>query len=118
MKKAILLAVMVSVSIIATAQTFDEPTYYKKVKDANPYEWFMTDQDTAAIMIYGDDQFMDSMSAEWFAEYQIDISKPHKIEKDRKFFAHVWYVENEYGGFLKIALYHDEYGKTLIVGKL
>lgn len=118
MKKAILSAIMVAVSTIATAQTFDSPNYYKKVKDSNPYEWFMTDQDTAAIMIYGDDEFMDSMAAEWFAEYQIDITKPHKIEKDRKFSAQVWYVENEYGGYLKIAFYDDEIGKTLIVGKI
>lgn len=118
MKKAILMAVMVSVSIIATAQTFDEPTYYNDVYNSNPYEWFMIDDDTTIVMIYGDDIFMDELSKEWFDKYGLDINRPEEVEKDKKFNTKIWYVDYEKGGHIKIALYDNNVGKTLIVGTI
>lgn len=118
MKKTILLAVMVSVSIIATAQTFESPILYKNIDESNPHEWVMLETDTNLMLIYGDKGFIDDVSSEWFVENGLDITKPDEVKSTRKHDIDVWYTVNKFNEPLKVAIYEDKTTKTFIIGIL
>lgn len=115
MKKAILLVVMVAVSTIATAQTFDSPVFYKNIKKSKPYEWVMLDGDTTIALIYGDKSFINQVAYEWFEEYGLDITKPDDKKSDKHNNIDIWYSVNEYNEPLRIAIYESENIKTFVV---
>jgi len=116
MKNVFLSAIMVAVSFMATAQTFDSPVSYKNLDAAEPNTWFLIGKDSSIMMIYGHKSFINQVAYEWFSEYELDITAPDEVKKDRKVDAKIWYARNEFGGLLRIGLYEDEDSKSLVVG--
>lgn len=118
MKNVFLSAIMIAVSFMATAQTFESPLVYKKVNHAKPYEWFMIDGDTTIVIIFGNDRFIDEASKEWLSQYSLDINKPHEESDSRKFNKKTWYLNDKSGKQVRACIYEDESGSTFIVGSL
>lgn len=115
MKKAILSAIMLAFSFMATAQTFDSPVFYKNINKSNPYEWIMLNGDTTIALIYGDKSFINQVAYEWFEEYGLDITSPDAQKSDKNNKIDIWYSINEYNEPLRIAIYESENIKTLVV---
>jgi len=116
MKNVFLSAIMVAVSFMATAQTFDSPKSYKSVDDSKPYEWFTVDNDNEIVMIFGNDRFINETSKEWLSKYDLDLNNPHDESTGDKFNKKTWYISTSLGESMRACVYEDESGSTFIVG--
>ena len=116
MKNTFLAAIMVALSFMATAQTFESPVVYKNLNAAEPNKWFFINKDTSIVMIYGENSLIDQVASEWFEKHALDISTPDEVKKTRKLDAKIWYAYNEDGNKLRIGLYAGKESKSLVVG--
>lgn len=71
MKKAILMAMMVAVSTIATAQKI-----YKSHKVAPDYEYYYVGKDTNSIYIKGSNKAIENIVYSWMKDEKFDIDNP------------------------------------------
>lgn len=116
MKHLFLSAIMLAVSFMAKAQTFESPVVYKNLNAAEPNKWFFINKDTSIVMIYGENSLIDQVASEWFEKHALDISTPDEVRKTRKLDAKIWYAYNEDGNRIRIGLYAGKESKSLVVG--
>lgn len=103
MKKAILLAVMVAVSAIATAQNS-----YKSHNEAQDYEWYFVGSDTSSLYIKGDTKYVKGIVYRWMKEVDLDSSEPTLVIENNKDNSKkmIWEYENTYDKNVRLTFNH------------
>lgn len=104
MKKAILTAVMVSVSIIATAQET-----YKNHSSAPDFEWYYVKGDTNLVSFKGSSFDMNAIVYNWLDSYGMNAANPDEKFIDKKSGAevNVWFYKNENDQDVRMMFYKN-----------
>jgi hypothetical protein len=104
MKKAILSAIMLAFSFMATAQET-----YKNHSSAPDFEWYYVKGDTNLVSLKGSSFDMNGIVYNWLDSYGIDAANPDEKFIDKKSGAevNVWFYKNNQDQDIRVMFYKN-----------